>query len=108
MWLRDTGVLGKMKDDELYAPMPIPDPKIRVDQSISIEQIGIGIAIYSVGITLSLFFFIGELCAKKKVMGVEKTHRRQRKTIQEPQHEGKTGQDIIMAPKMGLQIVSHV
>ena len=67
MWLRDTGVLGKMKDDELDAPMPIPDPKIKVNEHISVEQIGIGVIIYSVGMILSLLFFIGELCIKRRV-----------------------------------------
>ena len=71
MWLRDTGILGKMKDDELDAPTPIPDPKIKVNERMSIEQIGIGIAIYSIGMLLSLLFFIGEFCAKKRVKGAE-------------------------------------
>ena len=79
MWLRDTGVLGKMRDDELSAPIPIPDPKIKVDGRISIEQIGIGIAIYSVGMTLSLLFFIGELFTKKRVKRVEKSSSDQEK-----------------------------
>ena len=70
MWLRDTGVLRKMKDDELSAPIPIPDPKIKVDGRISVEQLGIGIAIYSAGMTLSLLFFIGELSTKKRAKGV--------------------------------------
>ena len=65
MWLRDTGVLEKMGDDELSAPIPIPDPKIKIDERISVEQIGIGIIIYSGGMTLSLLFFIGELCTKR-------------------------------------------
>ena len=66
MWLRDTGVLGKMKYDELSAPMSIPDPKIKVDGRISVEQIGIGIVLYSVGMLLALCFFIGELCPKRR------------------------------------------
>ena len=78
MWLRDTGVLGKMKDDELSAPIPIPDPKIKFDERISVEQIGIGIAIYSVGMTLSLLFFIGELCTKKRAKRAEKKQLRPR------------------------------
>ena len=72
MWLRDTGVLGKMKGDELFAPIPIPDQKIKVNGRISVEQIGIGIAIYATGMTLSLLFFIRELCTEKRVKGVEK------------------------------------
>ena len=84
MWLRDTGVLGKMKDDELSAPVPIPALKIKVDGRISIEQIGIGIAIYSVGMTLSLLFFIGERCTKKRVKRIGKKQRRQRKATMQP------------------------
>ena len=72
MWLRDTGVLAKIKDDEISAPMPIPDPKIKVDERISVEQIGIGIALYSVGMILSLIFFIRELCSKRRAQSGEK------------------------------------
>ena len=107
MWLRDTGVLGKMKFDELYAPMPIPDPKIKVDQRISVEQIGIGIAIYSIGLSLSLLFFFGELCTKRRrVTRVEKKWPQSRKRTLVPLNENKgniRGQDIIMPHEMGNQ-----
>ena len=109
MWLRDTGVLGKMRDDELSAPMPIPDPKIKVDERISVEQLGIGIAIYSVGMTLSLLLFISELYSKKRVKRAEKKQRQPRKATLKPQNANKgnnRGQDII-APKLGHQTVSH-
>ena len=114
MWLRDTGVLDKMKDDELSAPIPIPDPKIKVDGLISVEQIGIGIAIFSVGMTLSLISFIGELCTKKRVKREKKNQqqawRQPRKSTMKPLH-GKNakgiGQDIIMPPQMGDQIIGH-
>ena len=82
MWLRDTGILGKMKDDELSAPMPIPDPKIKVDERISVDQIGIGIAVYSVGMTFLLIFFSIEFCTKKRVKRAEKKQQRPRKAIQ--------------------------
>ena len=110
MWLRDTGVLGKMRDDELSAPMPIPDPKIKVDERISVEQLGIGIAIYSVGMTLSLLFFIGELCTRKRDKRVEKKQQRPRKTTLVPLYEPKSNnrrQGIIMHYKMGRQTVGH-
>ena len=86
MWLRDTGVLGKMKDDELSAPIPIPDPKIKFDERISVEQIGIGIAIYSVGMTLSLLLFFGELFTKKRVKRALMKPRQPCNPIQEPKH----------------------
>ena len=110
MWLRDTGVLGKMRDDELSAPMPIPDPKIRVDQRISVEQIGIGVAIYSIGMILSLLFFIGELPTKKKAKRRGNGLRRPREEIGKPQNEKnapKRGPDIIMPHKLAPKTVSH-
>ena len=110
MWLRDTGVLGKMKDDELSAPIPIPDPKIKVDERISVEQIGIGIALYSVGMLLSLLFFVSELFSKKRVKRAEKNQKQLRKATVEPLYENNSndgGQDIIMPPQMGHQTVRH-
>ena len=135
MWLRDTGVLGKMKDDEHAAPIPIPDPKIKVDERISVEHLGLGIAIYSAGMLLSLLFFIGELSTKKRVNRVEKKQRRPRKAALKPPSELHTksirvkrvekkqqqqrkgplyeinsnnmGKDIIIPHKMGRQAVGH-
>ena len=103
MWLRDTGVLGKLRDDELSAPIPIPTPKIKVDGRISVEQIGIGIAIYSVGMTLSLLFFIGEFCTENRV---KKQHPGRKKSQKE--HNDSNGrQDIIMPPNRGHQSIGN-
>ena len=110
MWLRDTGVLGKIKDDELSAPRPLPDRRIKVDERISIEQIGIGVAIYSAGMVLSLLFFIREFCTKKRPKTVGNGLRRPRKEILKPlneKNETKRGPDIIMPHNMGPQTVSH-
>ena len=110
MWLRDTGVLAKMKEDELDAPIPIPDPKIKVEEAINVEQVGIAIAIYSVGMTLSLFFFMGELCTKKRAKKGDNKQREPRKANLEPTKENKgnmRGQDIIMLHDMGLKPVRH-
>ena len=110
MWLRDTGVLGKMKDDELDAPMPIPDPKIKVNERISVEQIGIGVAIYSVGMLLALLFFISELCTKKRVKRVGNKQLRPRKKtlapLYGPKHNNRR-RVIIMHHKIRRQIVGH-
>ena len=109
MWLRDTGVLAKMKDDELSAPMPIPAPMIKIDGCISVEQLGIGIAIYSVGMILSLLLFIGELCFKR-LKRVKKMEWQPRKAALEPLYESKAndrGQDIKMLNEMGRFTVWH-
>ena len=67
-----------MKDDEISAPILIPDPRIKVNEHITVEQIGIGVMIYSVGIILSLLFFLGELCTKMKPTRVGKMQREPR------------------------------
>ena len=110
MWLRDTGVLEKMKEDELSAPIPIPDPKIRAaDERISLEQLGISIVIYSSLMVLSLLCFIGELSTKGRVARAEKKLLQPRKSIQKHQYQDKgnnTGQDIIMPRKITLTKIS--
>ena len=110
MWLRDTGVLGKMKDVERNAPPPFPDPRIKIDGRISVEQLGIGIAIYSAGMLLSLLCFFGELCTKKRMKKVKKNQRRPRKAILELQDEengNKRAQDIIMPHRKGPLTIGH-
>ena len=109
MWLCDTGVLAKMEADELGASMPIPDPKMKVDEVISVEQIGIGIAIYSVGMVLSIIFFVRELRHKR---GVKRTGKEQQGKItvrksRDEKNVSKWRPHIIMRPKMGHQTVSH-
>ena len=99
-----------MKDDELSAPIPIPDPKVKVDEHISVEQIGIGIVIYSVGMTLSLCFFMRELYTKRRVKSADKKHRGSRKVILKPlkeQNGSKRGHNITIAHNMRHQIVRH-
>ena len=100
-----------MKDDELSAPMPIPDPKIKVDERLSVEQIGIGVIIYSVGMMISLLFFLGELCTTKRLMRVGMKPREPRKANMEHWHENvgnKREEYIIMSPpKIRHQIVTH-
>ena len=109
MWLRDTGVLAKMKDDALSAPIPIPVSKIKVDGRISLEQIGIGIAIYSIGMTLSLLLFIGERCTKRGVKREDKQQWQTRKATLEPLHENNDNYIRLytMFPHMGPQTVGH-
>ena len=110
MWLRDTGVLEKMKEDELSAPIPIPDPKIRADEPISVEQLGISIVIYSSLMVLSLLCFIGELSTKGRVARAEKKLLQPRKAIQKHQYQdngNNRGQDIIMPHKIRHKTVGH-
>ena len=61
MWLRDTGILEKIKYEIIRPPFPIPDPKVRRDQPLIISQLGIVMIILAVGHILSLPVFFYEL-----------------------------------------------
>ena len=57
----------KLKDDALNVPAPIPDPKVRVDQPLSVWQMSTALFIQTAGIFLGLLTFLVELCLKKRV-----------------------------------------
>ena len=93
-WLRDTGVLAKLADDELNAPIPIPDPKLRTDQPISIQELGIAAAGYSTGMVLALFSFIWELCTSKKSRRVRTESSKPTSKSLREEEVGKKGRDL--------------
>ena len=63
MWLQDTGILKKLRDDELNARIPIPDPIVRVNQALTIYQLGIALVIQAVGQCVAIDFFAAEFSA---------------------------------------------
>ena len=74
MWLRDTGILDKLRDDIINAPFSIPLPKVRYDQPLIISQLGIVMIVLAIGLGLSFHVFLGELMrgrGKKKINEVE-------------------------------------
>ena len=75
MWLKDTGILDKLKHDIMNPPIPIPDPTVRHKQPLILRQLGIIMIILIVGLaTATLAFFI-ELCKRPKSRNVSKTVR---------------------------------
>ena len=66
MWLRDTGILNKLKYDVMNPPIPIPDAKVRHNQPLILRQLGITVIILVVGLFIALILFLGELCNNKK------------------------------------------
>ena len=60
MWLRDSGILDKLKYDIIIPPFPILDPKVRRDQPLVMNQLGIVIIVLAVGLILSLPVFFCE------------------------------------------------
>ena len=61
MWLRDTGVLDKMKNKVLRPAIPIPLPKLWKDEPINLYQLRILPIGLGVGIISSVTVFIYEL-----------------------------------------------
>ena len=66
MWLRDTGVLNKLRYDVLKPVFPIPDPKVRHNQPLNNWQLGIVMIISLVGSVISILTFMVELLKAKK------------------------------------------
>ena len=61
MWLRDTGILKKLKYDVLNPPIHIPDPKVKHDQPLNLKQLGITGIMIIIGLFISLVVFLREL-----------------------------------------------
>ena len=61
MWLRDTGVLNKIKDDGLIRPIPIPLPKVWKDEPLNLYQLGIIMIVFVFGMVSSICIFLFEV-----------------------------------------------
>ena len=60
MWLRDTGILEKVKNDVMNPPIPIPDPKVRYNQPLILRQLGIIMITLIVGLFIATIAFLVE------------------------------------------------
>ena len=67
MWLRDTGVLKKLRYEALNPAIPIPDPKVRHNQPLNNWQLGIIMIIYLVGVVISILAFLAELLKNREM-----------------------------------------
>ena len=65
LWLRDTGILDKMKNDVINPPIPDPDPTFRHNQPLIIQQLGIIMIILVVGLFIGIIVFLTELLQLK-------------------------------------------
>ena len=63
MWLRDSGILNKLYEDELNAPVITPDPKFRVNEPLNIKQLGTAFIVMAFGLTLGILAFMVECCS---------------------------------------------
>ena len=67
MWLQDTGILIKLKDDQLIAPNPIPRPKVKFNQPLSIFQLATAFLLMAAGMLISMSVFFIELLNRPNV-----------------------------------------
>ena len=74
MWLRDTGILNKLRDDELNAPVHIPDPKVRINEPLNLYLVGIAFILVAGGLVIALLGFIIERCCKTR--WIKKGHKK--------------------------------
>ena len=61
MWLRDTGILDKIKNDVMNPPIPIPAPRVRINQPLILRQLGIIMITLIVGLFLATISFLVEI-----------------------------------------------
>ena len=66
MWLRDTGILNKLKYDVMNPPIPIPDAKVRLKQPLNLWQLAIVMIILLVGLNFALVVFLFEIGMRRK------------------------------------------
>ena len=66
MWLRDTGILNKLKYDVMNPPIPIPDAKVRLKQPLNLWQLAIVMIILLVGLNVALVVFLLEVGMRGK------------------------------------------
>ena len=66
MWLKDTGILDKIKLDVMNSPIPIPDPTVRHKQPLILRQLGIIMIVLVVGLAIGTLVFFIELCKRPK------------------------------------------
>ena len=66
MWLKDTGIIDKVKYDVMNPPIPIPDPTVRHKQPLILRQLGIIMIILVVGLAIGTIVFFVELFIRSK------------------------------------------
>ena len=86
MWLRDTGVLDKVKYDVLNPPIAIPDPTVRHKQPLILRQLGIVMIILVVGLAIGTLVFLIELSKRPKPRNAPKSAEKIEQSEQKDAH----------------------
>ena len=73
MWLRDTGMLDKIKWKKKERDVYIPDPKVRVGEPLHISELGTAIFLEIGGVFIAILAFFVELCCSARFVGKDRT-----------------------------------
>ena len=73
MWLRDTGILDKLKYDNMKRSIPIPLPILRHKQPLILRQLAIIMITLIVGLSIAILVFFIEICKRPKTRNVFKS-----------------------------------
>ena len=66
MWLKDTGLLTKLKNDAINLPKAIPLPRVRHNQPHILRQLGVTVIILAIGLFIAILAFLGEFWSNRK------------------------------------------
>ena len=86
MWLRDTGILDKVKYDVMNPPIAISDPTVRHNQPLILRQLGIVMIILVMGLAIGTLVFLVELCKRPKPRNAQKSAEKIEQSEQKDAH----------------------
>ena len=86
MWLRDTGILERLKYNTVRPPFRTPYPKVRRDQPLTISQLGIVMIVLAAGLGLSLPVFICELAKGRRKKSLNELEEVKHLTLMEVEY----------------------
>ena len=64
MWLCESGILRKLRDDELNAPTKLPQPKYKINQSLTMVDLSMAFVVQVFGLFLAIIAFMIEYLRK--------------------------------------------
>ena len=73
MWLKDTGILEKLKYDAMNPPYLIPDPIVRFNEPLILKQLGIIMILLVASLSIGTIVFFMELFKRPKLNNTSET-----------------------------------
>ena len=81
IWLQDTGILKKLRDDALKAPVPVPRLQVKSNRPLNIYQLATAFLLMTAGILFSVSLLFVELLNGRKREGQQARSRKNKNDI---------------------------